>query len=177
MLQQHPTSAADFYDLSTSVTNRHTPPYSPNGTGVVGLSALVNTSSCSTPLTLGGVGCAGGLLNNNTSSSNNNHIGGGGHGGHNGSHLGQQQQLDVASSGSGSLASCSSPGQQTTRCGSVGMGSSASGSGAGGGNAGGEQLPSFGFTQEQVACVCEVRRWGLRPNSRGMRRLLQMNSL
>lgn len=34
--------------------------------------------------------------------------------------------------------------------------SPASSAGGGGGSGGNGQLPSFGFTQEQVACVCEV---------------------
>ncbi|KAI8122009.1 Protein sine oculis [Lucilia cuprina] len=87
---QHP--ATDFYDLAAAnaavLTSRQTPPYSPTGLTVSGLTN-----------------------NNNNSTSNNNN------------------NLDITNGGGG---------------------------GASNGANGRESLPSFGFTQEQVACVCEV---------------------
>lgn len=101
---QH-SSASDFYDLSTSISSRHTPPYSPTG-GTTAISAISGINSNSSINN-----------NNNNSSSNNNHL--------------DATQLGI---------------------GGGGVGGSPSGRG---GN--GDALPSFGFTQEQVACVCEVR--------------------
>ena len=126
----HP--ATDFYDLAAAnaavLSQRQTPPYCPTGLSVVG--SLHNN-------------------NNNNSTSNNNNldllthnsssglmIGSGSSSGGSSSHLGH-------SNGTGSNGSSSGVGV------AVGVGGSA-------GNGGREALPSFGFTQEQVACVCEV---------------------
>ncbi|XP_023167382.2 protein sine oculis [Drosophila hydei] len=128
---QHP--ATDFYDLAAAnaaavLTARHTPPYSPTG-----LSGSVVA-----------------LHNNNNSTSNNNnnldmltHNGGGGGGG-GGSGVGVGVGLG---SGGGLSGGINASGLHLSSGGSNG-GAAAT--------AGRETLPSFGFTQEQVACVCEV---------------------
>ncbi|XP_037817722.1 protein sine oculis [Lucilia sericata] len=112
---QHP--ATDFYDLAAAnaavLTSRQTPPYSPTGLTVTGLTN-----------------------NNNNSTSNNNN------------------NLDMLSHNGNAN---SVPG--STRL--VGNQNTSTNGGGGGGGAsnganGRESLPSFGFTQEQVACVCEV---------------------
>lgn len=100
---QH-SSAADFYDLSTSISSRHTPPYSPTGGTTASAISVINNNN---------------NHNNNSSSNNNNNN-------NNNNHLDATQ---------------------------LGNGGSGSGRGSGGN---GDTLPSFGFTQEQVACVCEV---------------------
>ncbi|EDW09990.1 protein sine oculis isoform X1 [Drosophila mojavensis] len=128
---QHP--ATDFYDLAAAnaaavLTARHTPPYSP--TGLSGsVVALHNNNN-----------------NNNNSTSNNNnnldmltHNGGGGVGG---------VGVGLGSGGGGGLSGgINASGLHLSSGGSNG-GATAT--------AGREALPSFGFTQEQVACVCEV---------------------
>lgn len=98
---QHST-ASDFYDLSTSISSRHTPPYSPTGGTTASAISVINNNNNN---------------NNNSSSNNNNHL-------------------------------------ETTQ---LGNGGSAAGSGRGSVGNNSDTLPSFGFTQEQVACVCEVR--------------------
>lgn len=75
-----------------------------------------------------------GLNNNNNSTSNNNNLDMLGHNGTTGGIIGGVGHIGNGSIGGGG------------------------GVGAAGGIGGGrESLPSFGFTQEQVACVCEVR--------------------
>ncbi|EDW74611.1 uncharacterized protein Dwil_GK21318 [Drosophila willistoni] len=135
MLQHH---ATDFYDLAAAnaaavLTARHTPPYSPTGLSgsVVALHHNNNNN------------------NNSTSNNNNNldmltHNGGGGGGGIVASGGGVTTSLHLSSNSNG-----------TTTAGGGGGGGSGGG-GGGGASSGRETLPSFGFTQEQVACVCEV---------------------
>lgn len=74
--------------------------------------------------------------NNNSTSNNNNNNGGGG--------------LEIL----GQNGSTGVIGGATS--GGAGSGSVNNVGGGGGGSGGRESLPSFGFTQEQVACVCEV---------------------
>ena len=114
---QHP--ASDFYDLAAAnaavLSSRQTPPYSPTGLTVAGLTSNNNN-------------------NNNSTTSNNN--------------------LDMLShNGNANTTTLSTHlgGQNTSTNGSGGGGGASNG-----GSNGRESLPSFGFTQEQVACVCEV---------------------
>lgn len=71
--------------------------------------------------------------NNNNSTSNNNN-------------------LDMLSHNGNTLTGSTHLGNQNTSTNGGGGGASNGGGGANGR----ESLPSFGFTQEQVACVCEV---------------------
>ncbi|XP_061392767.1 protein sine oculis [Musca vetustissima] len=119
---QHP--ATDFYDLAAAnaavLSSRQTPPYSPTGLTVSGLTNNNNTTTSNNNLDM--LSHNGGLANSTTG------VGGGGGGG-------------GGSSTAHMLAS---------------QNSSTNGGASNGANGGRESLPSFGFTQEQVACVCEV---------------------
>ncbi|XP_037917551.1 LOW QUALITY PROTEIN: protein sine oculis [Hermetia illucens] len=118
--------APDFYDLSTSA-------------------AVVNSRQTTPPYSPTGVAAvvpsAHNNNNNNHSNNNNNNT----------------TSNNNNSGGNGALEIMGHNGTTATG-GHVGVGGTTGGAGGGGnGNSGGrETLPSFGFTQEQVACVCEV---------------------
>ncbi|KAH8393429.1 hypothetical protein KR215_011433 [Drosophila sulfurigaster] len=127
---QHP--ATDFYDLAAAnaaavLTARHTPPYSPTGLGG-SVVALHNNN------------------NNNSTSNNNNNL--------------DMLTHNGGTVGVGVVGGVSATGlhlNSSSNGGGGGGGAGGGGGGGGGANAAGrETLPSFGFTQEQVACVCEV---------------------
>ncbi|XP_062136375.1 protein sine oculis [Drosophila sulfurigaster albostrigata] len=126
---QHP--ATDFYDLAAAnaaavLTARHTPPYSPTGLGG-SVVALHNNN------------------NNNSTSNNNNNL--------------DMLTHNGGTVGVGVVGGVSATGLHLNSSSNGGGGGGAGGGGGGGGGAnaaGRETLPSFGFTQEQVACVCEV---------------------
>lgn len=133
---QHP--ATDFYDLAAAnaaavLSSRQTPPYSPTGL----LVSVNNNSSSRTPNSLSMLTHNGGSGVAATSSTT----------------LGSAHLVgNIVSSGVEDI-SIGSLNQSNNN-------STSNGGGVGGGATNGansrESLPSFGFTQEQVACVCEV---------------------
>ncbi|XP_034107024.1 protein sine oculis [Drosophila albomicans] len=124
---QHP--ATDFYDLAAA-----------NAAAVL----TARHTPPYSPTGLGGSVVALHNNNNNNSTSNNNN------------------NLDMLTHnggtvGVGVVGGVSATGLHLNSSSNGGGGGAGGGGGGGGANAAGrETLPSFGFTQEQVACVCEV---------------------
>lgn len=94
-----------------------------------------------------------GLNNNNTSTSNNNL-----------DMLSHNGSLTNSTTGSGGVGGGGGGGSTAHLLAS--QNSSTNGGATNGGANGRESLPSFGFTQEQVACVCEVSGEVIKTNSK-----------